>query len=94
MSSTSPRAAAARDLKNERSYPSGDETVNSAPVFRVGATSGVMPMVALWLVSVSSLYGQCETHKLSADDGSAGDYMGLSVAVSGDTVLIGAPKVD
>ena len=68
--------------------------MNSARVCRVGAMSGVMPMVAVWLVSASSVHGQCETHKLSADDGSAGDYMGLSVAVSGDTVLIGAPKVD
>ncbi len=68
--------------------------MNSARVFCVGATSGVMPMVAVWLVSVSSVYAQCETHKLSADDGSASDFFGRSVAVSGDTVLIGAPKVD
>ncbi len=53
-----------------------------------------MPMVAVWLMSVSSVYAQCETHKLSADDGSASDFFGRSVAVSGDTVLIGAHKVD
>ena len=68
--------------------------MNSARKFCVGATSGVMPMVAVWLMSVSSVYAQCETHKLLADDGSASDYFGRSVAVSGDTVLIGAPKVD
>ncbi len=68
--------------------------MNSARVFCVGATSSVIPMVAVWLVSVSSVYGQCETHKLIADDGAGGDYLGKSVAVSGDTVLIGAHKVD
>ncbi len=68
--------------------------MNSARVFCVGATSGVMPMVAVWLVSVSSVYAQCETQKLIADDGAGGDYLGKSVAVSGDTVLIGASKVD
>ena len=32
-----------------------------------------------------------EQQKLTADDGVAGDYFGLSVAVSGNTVVVGAP---
>ena len=68
--------------------------MNSERVLFGGATSGVMPMVAVLLMSVSSVCAQCETHKLIADDGSGTDYFGRSVAMSGDTVLIGAPKVD
>jgi hypothetical protein len=34
-----------------------------------------------------------ETAKLTASDGAAGDDFGLSVAVSGDTVVVGAPQV-
>ena len=31
-----------------------------------------------------------ETAKLAASDGAVGDYFGYSVAISGDTVVIGA----
>ncbi len=51
-------------------------------------------MVAVLLVSASSVWGQCETDKLVANDGAASDWLGSAVAVSGDTVLMGAPKFD
>lgn len=35
-----------------------------------------------------------ETSKLGASDGAAGDYLGRSVAISGDTVVSGAPEDD
>jgi Ca2+-binding RTX toxin-like protein len=35
-----------------------------------------------------------ETAKLTASDGAASDYFGVSVAIDGDTVVIGAPGVD
>ena len=31
-----------------------------------------------------------QTAKLTASDGAAGDYFGYSVAISGDTVVVGA----
>ncbi len=35
-----------------------------------------------------------QRQKLTADDGAAGDQFGLSVAISGDTVVVGAPDDD
>lgn len=50
------------------------------------AIAGGMFVVA----GTSPVAAQCELQKLKADDGAAGDLFGHSVAVSGDTAVIGA----
>lgn len=39
---------------------------------------------------LTSALSQCELSKLLASDGAASDYFGYSVAISGDTAVIGA----
>ena len=53
---------------------------------------GICALTASWLLVLSStsLLADFEEAKLTASDGAAGDRFGFSVAVSGDTAVVGA----
>lgn len=59
------------------------------------SSGSILPVV--WLVVLAGArigYAQCELDKLLADDGTNGDWMGYTVAISGDVAVVGAPKTD
>jgi hypothetical protein len=52
-------------------------------------------VAVLCLSSTGGSFGQCEVHevaKLSASDAAVSDFFGLSVSVSGNALVVGAPK--
>jgi photosystem II stability/assembly factor-like uncharacterized protein len=62
----------------------------SAPNATVGANSGQGAVY----VFTNQNGTWVQTQKLTADDGAAGDAFGISVALSGSTVIIGAPNTN
>ena len=48
----------------------------------------------LWLATEISAAGRHRLFKLTASDAAAEDWLGYSVAISGDTALVGAPRND
>jgi len=69
---------------------SGDTVVAGAPADDIGVNANQGS--AYVFVKPASGWGSAtETEKLTASDGAGGDQFGLSVAVSGDTVVAGAP---
>jgi hypothetical protein len=69
----------------------GDTTVAGAPIARVGANA--RPGAA-YTFAVTGPAARTETAKLTASEGAAGDECGVSVAASGDTIVVGAPLAD
>ena len=65
-------------LKQSRQYDSLMETFTST---RTGQTDEM---------AVGGAFEQ--TAKLTADDGSVADFLGMSVAISGDTAIVGVPR--
>ena len=70
-----------------RSRSRGDTVVVGAPYDDVGANADQGSAY----VFVRSGAAWSQQQKLTASDGAAGDYFGYSVAISGDTVVVGAP---
>jgi hypothetical protein len=71
---------------------SGNTIVSGAWNHQVGANGGqgaayvfVMPTTGPWVNAT-------QTAELTASDGGAGDFLGLSVAISGNTIVAGAPS--
>ncbi len=59
-----------------------------------GNRLGLMTMLAAGTIAATSAHGQCdlqEVFKLLASDGVSGDKFGYSAAISGTTVIVGAP---
>jgi len=55
-------------------------------------------IIAIMILSISftsrDVYAFTEDAKLTASDAAAGDFFGASVAVSGDTIVVGAGVCD
>ncbi|MCC6904083.1 MAG: hypothetical protein IT377_34265 [Polyangiaceae bacterium] len=79
---------AAEDLFGLAVSLSGDTAVVGAPSHAVGAS--VYQGSAYVFVRSGSIW--TEQAKLKASDGAAGDFFGLSVSISGDTVVVGADE--
>lgn len=65
---------------------SGDTVVVGADLDNIGATSDQGSAY----VFVRSGTTWVEQQKLTASDGAAGDFFGISVAISGETIVVGA----
>ena len=72
---------------------SGDTAVAGAPQADV-ATNGDQGAVYVFVKPATGWVKGIQTAKLTASDGSAGDEFGQSVAVSADTIAVGAPSAD
>lgn len=72
---------------------SGDTVVAGAPQADV-AGMGDQGAVYVFVKPLSGWVGSIQSAKLIAADGAAADELGQSVAVSGDTVVAGAPGAD
>jgi hypothetical protein len=72
---------------------SGDTVVAGAPQADVAA-NGAQGAVYVFVKPAGGWATAIQTAKLSASDGAAGDQLGQSVAVSGDTVFAGTPNAD
>ncbi len=61
-----------------------------------GHATGLIVLVGAWVLSTPPAVGQtaCQQQKLLAADGGPADVLGWSIAVDGDTVLVGAPLDD
>jgi FG-GAP repeat protein len=70
---------------------SGDEVVAGAPLDDVGANAD-QGSAYVFEKPASGWANATETAKLAASDGAAGDFLGFSVAVAGDTVVAGADR--
>jgi hypothetical protein len=68
---------------------SGDTVVAGAPYDKVGA-NGNQGSAYVFVKPASGWTDMTETAKLTASDGAAGDGLGWSVAIDGDTVVAGA----
>ncbi len=69
---------------------SGDTLVVGAPHSDVGANAD-QGAVYVFVTPANGWASGTETAKLTASDGAAGDLLGWGVAISGDTVVAGAP---
>ena len=69
---------------------SGDTALAGAPLDGVGAASGQGSVSIFTRTGTTWTFQQ----KLTASDGSASDYFGYAVSLSGETVLAGAPYDD
>lgn len=69
----------------------GDTIVAGAHKHNVGAT---LDQGAVYTFARSGAPARNETAKLTAFDGAAEDWLGYSVAIDGDTVVVGAPSDD
>ena len=54
----------------------------------------VVTMTLAVLAAAGTAWGQNESFKMLASDGEAFDQFGLSVAIDGDTAILGAPRTD
>ena len=81
---------AASDVFGDSVAISGDTLVVGARLADVGANGE--QGAAYVFVRNGGVWTQQQ--KLTADDGAAGDLFGLSVAITGDTVVVGAPADD
>ena len=69
---------------------SGDTIVAGAPFQTVGANAK-QGAAYVFVMPASGWASATQTAELTASDGAAGDALGFSVAVSGDTIVAGAP---
>jgi hypothetical protein len=81
---------AANDLLGASVAVSGDTVVAGAPDAKVGSNA-FQGAAYVFTKPVSGWASETEAAKLTASDGGAGDQLGSSVAVSGDTIVAGAP---
>jgi hypothetical protein len=70
---------------------SGDTAIVGAPLAKVNANPG-QGAAYVFVMPASGWATTSETAKLSASDGAVGDDFGNSVAISGDTAIVGAPN--
>jgi hypothetical protein len=73
---------------------SGDTVVVGAPFADIGAPADNQGAAYVFVKPSGGWSNMTETAKLTASDGLAFDVFGVSVAVSGDTVVVGAPFDD
>lgn len=71
---------------------SGDTIVVGAPLDDITGANTSEGSAYVFLKPASGWVNATETAKLTASDGAAGDTLGRSVAVFGDTVVVGAPQ--
>ena len=69
---------------------SGDTVVGGAPQHKVG-NNGLQGAAYVFVKPASGWSADTLSSELTASDGAAGDQLGYSVAVSGNTVIAGAP---
>ena len=84
---------AASDLFGYAVAISGDTVVVGAAVDDIGANSD-QGSAYVFVKPVAGWATMTETAKLTASDGAAGDEVGYAVAISGDTVVVGAALDD
>jgi hypothetical protein len=72
---------------------SGDTVVVGAPLAEIGSNTN-QGAAYVFVKPSAGWSDMTETAKLTASDGAADDYFGFSVAISGDTVVVGAPRDD
>ena len=68
--------------------------VMAARTHRILLVLGLMVVVALALPGSTEAASFDEIKKLIASDPQAGDFFGISVAISGDTAVVGAQQED
>jgi FG-GAP repeat len=69
----------------------GDIIIAGAPLDDVGATPD---QGSAYTFARTGAAARTETAKLTASDGAASDFFGISVAIDGDTIIAGAPLDD
>ena len=82
---------AAGDVLGNSVAIEGDTIVATAPQDAVGAN---LEQGSAYTFARTGAAARTETAKLTASDGAAGDVLGASVAIEGDTIVAGAPGDD
>ena len=83
-------SGAAQDVMGRAVAISGNTIVVGALNHQVGANAG-QGAVYVFTEPASGWANATQTAELTASNGAAGDYLGFSVAISGNTIVAGAP---